>query len=242
MNKLELHKAYDFSSSDHPAFTAVFIHGIAANWQSYEHALAFFEKDEKINARLVAFDLLGAGDSLKSDELEYTYDEQLEAIKNSIKAAKIKTPFVLVGHSMGTFISARFASKNPDMVKRLILVSPPVYTKEDLANPAFAAAIKVFEDAVSVKDKTIVNEKSFQNSMKNIVMDPKNYDVLVGLDLPIDMIIGDLDKFIASYNLPRIKHTNHNIKVHHTPSHHGVSHEKYYIMAKLLEEETNEAL
>ena len=143
---------------------------------------------------------------------------------------------------MGTFISARFAHKNPDMVKRLILVSPPVYTKEDLANPAFAAAIKVFEDAVSVKDKTIVNEKSFQNSMKNIVMDPKNYDVLAGLDLPIDMVVGDLDKFIASYNLPKIKRANHNIKVHHTPSHHGVSYEKYYIMAKLLEEETNETL
>ena len=242
MNRLELFKAHDYSASNKPKLTVVFIHGIASSSAAYAHALEYLEADKKLNARYVAFDLLGSGNSLKSDELDYNYDEQLDALKRAIEKADIKTPFILVGHSMGTFISARFVSKNPGLVKRLILVSPPVYTKEDLLNPAFKAAIKVFEDAVSVKDPTIVNEKSFQNSMKNIVMDPKNYDILTKLDIPTDMIIGLQDKFIASYNLPKLKKLNANLKVIPTPGHHGVSHEKYHEIEKILKEEMNETL
>ena len=241
MSKLKLFKAHDYSASKSPDFTVVFIHGIASSSAAYDHALEYLEKDKKINARLIAYDLLGSGKSLKSDELEYTYDEQLEALSNSLKEAGVKEPIVLVGHSMGTFISTRFTAKNPGKVKHLILVSPPVYTKADLNNPAFDKAIEVFEDAVSVKDREIIKEKAFQNSMKNIVRDMDNYDYLVNIDVPTDLIIGDLDKFIASYNLPKLCRSNRRLKVHHTPSHHGVSHEKYYVLGKLLEKE-NEAI
>ena len=242
MHKLELYKAHDFSATAEPKITVVFIHGIASNSLAYAHALEYLEGDKKLNARYIAFDLLGSGESLKSDQLEYTYDEQLEALKQSLKKAKINTPIILVGHSKGTFISARFVSKNPGVIKRLILVSPPVYTVEDLKNPAFKAAIKVFEDAVSVKDPTVVNEKSFQNSMKNIVMDSKNYEVLTKIDIPTDMIIGLQDQFIASYNLPKLKKINPNLTVIPTPGHHGVSHEKYHEIGRILKEEINAAL
>ena len=242
MNKLELYKAHDFSASKDPKLTVVFIHGIASDYTSFSHALEYLEKDKKINARYIAFDLLGAGKSLKTDELKYNYDEQLSALKNALDAAKINTPIVLVGHSMGTFISARFVSENPGLIKRLILVSPPIYTKKDLENPAFKAAIKVFEDAVSVKDPSIIKEKSFQDSMKNIVMDPMNYDVLANIDIPTDLIVGDLDKFIAIYNLPKITKANTCLRAIHTPGHHGVSHEKYHVIGKILEEETNETI
>ena len=195
-----------------------------------------------MNARFLAFDLLGAGKSSKSDDLDYNYDEQLTALNNSLDIAEVNTPIILVGHSMGTFIVTRYASIYPDNIKRLVLISPPVYTKEDIEHPAFKKGIKLFEDAVSVKDHDIVKEKSFQNSMNNIVMDKENYAVLEKIDIPTDLIYGELDRFIATYNLPRITKANRCLNLITTPSHHGVSIDKYHKLGKILEEEESETI
>ena len=242
MSKIELKKSHDYSLTKNPKLTVVLIHGIASDSSTYDHALEYLEKEKKLDARFITFDLLGAGQSVKDDKLNYDYTEQLDALSNSLEKAKITTPLVLVGHSMGTFIVTRFVSKNPGKVSRLILVSPPVYTKEDLKNPAFAAAIKVFEDAVSVKDHGIVKEKSFKNSMKNIVMAEDNYDTLAGIDIPTDLVFGELDRFIASYNLPRITKANRCLRLIRTPGHHGVSRDKYHKIGEILEEMINETI
>ena len=242
MNRLALFKNHDYSVTKTPAITVVLIHGIASDSSTFNHALNYLENEKKINARFITYDLLGAGKSQKNDDLEYNYDEQLEALDYSLELAEIKTPLILVGHSLGTFIVTRYASENPKKVNRLILVSPPVYTKEDLKNPAFMAGIKVFEDAVSVKDPSIVKEKSFKNSMQNIVMNKDNYDTLLNISIPTDMIYGVLDRFIATYNLPRVAKANRCINLIGTPGHHGVSREKYFKLGEILEKEINETI
>ena len=235
--KLILAKTHDRCAVDRPKLTVVMIHGIAANSSSYTKALQYLEGRETLKTvRFVTFDLLGAGKSLKDDKLEYNYREQLEALHRSIKQLKVKTPLVLVGHSMGTFIVTRYANTYKKSASQLILVSPPVYTVKDLADPAFEVAIKMFEKAVSTKNPKIVEEKSFQNSMRKIVMSKYNYKNLVDLKTPTTLIYGNLDKFVASFNYPRlIKQNSKYLSLVKTEGAHGVSRDKYTKIAKLLE-------
>ena len=235
--RLTLFKAHDHCAVKKPTLTVVMIHGIASESSTYNGALEYLERTESLkNVRFVAFDLLGSGKSLKDDKLNYDYKDQLTALHNSIKKLRVKTPLVLIGHSLGTFIVTRYASTHKRAVRNLVLVSPPIYTLADLDNPAFAAGMKAFQDAVSLKNRQILEEKSFDNSMKRIVLNRKNYQTLAELNMPITLIYGELDKLIAPYNIPKIKRSNHNIKAIKTAGRHGVSREKYPVLKKTLEE------
>lgn len=235
---LELKKTFDHANSKRPRLAVVLIHGIAADSSSYEHAIKYFEDLKYLDdVRFVSFDLLGAGKSRKDDELNYDYKDQLEALHNSIEKLELSIPLVLVGHSMGTFIVTRYASKYKNSVERLILVSPPVYTENDLDNPAFAAAIKVFKDAVSVKNRKILEEKPFNNSMNKIVLNRRNYQTLAQISIPTTLIYGNLDQFVASFNYPKLlKESTGDLTLIKTDGRHGVTRDKYTIIAKILKE------
>lgn len=235
--KLELFKTHDFCASNEPFLTVVMIHGIAADSSSYTKALDHLEKEDSLKkVRFVTFDLLGAGKSLKSDDLEYNYEEELEALHNSILTLKIDTPLVLIGHSLGTFIVTRYASKYKSEVNQLILISPPVYTPADLKHPDFKKGMEAFELGVGAKNPAYLKTKAFQNLMKNIVLDKDNYDVLSHLDVPTILIYGIHDQLIASYNIPGILKINPDcLSAIKTDGRHSVTSDKYEEIGKLLE-------
>lgn len=235
--KLILEKTHDGCVSGKPELTVVFVHGIAADSSSFDNALKYLEDNEHLrNIRFVTFDLLGSGKSYAGEELNYDMTEQLEALNNAIKKLKLTTPLVLVGHSMGTFIVTRYADTYKNTVKQLILVSPPIYTEKDLNNLAFDKALEMFRDAVSIKNREVLGTKAFNNSIKNIVTDKKNYKTLANVKIPTTLIYGDKDAFIAMHNLPKILRDNPEyITAIRTIGHHGVSREKYVKIAKVLE-------
>ncbi|MBR3253498.1 alpha/beta hydrolase [Candidatus Saccharibacteria bacterium] len=239
--KLVLKKTHDYSKVKKPKLTVVFIHGIASDSTTFKNALKFLEGTRSLqDVRFVTFDLLGSGESLKNDKLNYDYKEQIEALHNAINKLKLKTPLVLVGHSLGTFIVTRYTDTYRKSVKELILLSPPIYTVEDLENPAFEAGIKVFKDAVSLKDRKILKEKAFNSSMENIVLDRRNYKVLAGIKTPTVLIYGKMDRFISSYNIPKILKENPKyLSAIKTEGRHGVSHDKYSKLVEILEEVLN---
>ena len=237
--KLSLTKTHDFCAVKEPVLTVVMIHGIASDSSTFKRAIQYLEGTTSLKkVRFVTFDLLGWGESLKDDtRLEYNYSEQIEALHNSIKKLKVSTPLVLVGHSMGTFVVTRYANTYKKSVRELILISPPVYTEENLADPVFEKAIKLFEDAVGAKNPAVLKEKVFQNSMRKIVMNKYNYKNLVNLKTPTVMIYGTLDKFVTAFNYPGLVAENPKyLSVIRTEGAHGVSRDKYSKMVGILEE------
>lgn len=230
---LRLAKVYDFCKSGAPKLTVVFIHGIAASSASFNGLLGYLENKESMaETRFVAFDLLGAGKSYASDELNYDFKEQIDALSNSIKELDVKTPLIIIAHSMGTMIAARYAVLHRSSVDGLILVSPPIYRKEDIENPMFGKAMDGFREIVAHKNREVVKTKAFNNEIDLIISDSKNYDYFVKLAQPTTIIYGELDTFIAPFNIPRLLKENPDIATIKTPGSHGVTRDKY---AKVLE-------
>ncbi|MBI2033350.1 MAG: alpha/beta hydrolase [Candidatus Levybacteria bacterium] len=110
--------------------TIVFLPGILSSIRFWEPVKTLLKK----NYTTVVFDLLGFGQSPKPDDCSYTLDEHASALFSSVKKYKLSTPVILVGHSMGALIALHFAAKHPTLVKKLVLVSPPIYPTKQLAN------------------------------------------------------------------------------------------------------------
>lgn len=239
--RLTLKKTYDSASVEKPKLAVIFIHGIATDSSSFTNAIKYLEGTRSLReVRFVAFDLLGSGKSTNNNKLNYDYKDQLTALNNAINKLKLKIPIVLVGHSMGALIATKYANTYKKTIAKLILISPPIYTEKDLDNPAFKAGMKLFVDAVSIKNRKMLEEKSFKNSINKIVLNRKNYHNFVELKTPAVLIYGSLDKFIAPYNIPKVLKENPKyLKTIKTEGKHGVSRDKYTKMVGILEEILN---
>lgn len=238
---LELAKTHDACASGTPRLTVVMIHGIASDSTTFYNALKYLEGTVALaDVRFVTFDLLGHGESYSNDTLKYGYANQLAALERSIEKLRMETPLVLLGHSMGTLVATRYAATHKKTVQRLILCSPPVFTEENLTDPAFVAAMRMFEEAVSAKDKGIVKTKAFGGSMKQIVQNRKNYKTLAELTTPATLIYGNEDQFIAAFNIPRVLKENAKyLTAIETEGRHSMSREKYNKVREVLEAELN---
>ena len=236
-----LKKVYDHALVKEPKLAVIFVHGIASDSSTFTNAIKYLAGTRSLReVRFIAFDLLGSGKSPRNDKFEYSYKDQLDALYYAINKLKLKVPIVLVGHSMGTLIITRYANNYKKSIAKLILISPPVYTEKDLDNPAFKVGMKMFMDAVSIKNRKILEEKSFKNSISKIVMNRKNYQNLVDLKTPAVLIYGGLDQFIASYNIPKLLKENPKyLTAIKTDGRHGVSRDKYTKMVGILEEILN---
>jgi pimeloyl-ACP methyl ester carboxylesterase len=95
--------------------TIVLLHGFAESskvWDSFRDQLSEF-------FRVIVIDLAGHG---KSESLEPVHSMELQAdvVYEVLKQCKVKK-CIMVGHSMGGYITLAFASKYPDMLKGLCL-------------------------------------------------------------------------------------------------------------------------
>jgi len=98
--------------------TIVFIHGLGLNQDVWSWQVSLFK-----NYNVLIYDLLGHGDS-KDPEGEISlsmFADQLLQIINHIKLEK----FILVGFSLGSMISRKFASLHPSKVEALVLLNSP---------------------------------------------------------------------------------------------------------------------
>jgi haloalkane dehalogenase len=97
----------------------VFLHGTwedGNQWDATMRSLA-------PHAHCFAPDLLGCGESLAPLTECGSITQQVTALREYVQALRLRQP-ILVGHSLGAWVAARYWAEHPDGVRGVVLVAP----------------------------------------------------------------------------------------------------------------------
>ncbi|MEP6482737.1 MAG: alpha/beta fold hydrolase, partial [Rhodoglobus sp.] len=184
--------------------------------------------------RCISIDLLGFGQSPAPAGATYTIEEHVAAIHATVRLLRLRAPFILVGHSLGSLLSARFAAVHPEQVSRLVLVSPPIYVSpaeigDPLLRAQLGAYLRVYEFMRANKDFTMatartvsrlfqlgdaleVSERNwvpFMLSLKNCIESQTTVSDIAAVRVPIDVVYGAQDQFVAAGTMRIIEQMRH---------------------------------
>lgn len=198
------------------------LHGIASSSVTYHNVISELTPKHHV----VAVDLLGFGHSVAPDDAQFTLDEHVDAVLTTLQRLMIKTPLTLVGHSLGSLIAIRLASKYPKYVKHLVVVAPPVYLPSDTMadpldraqmdvykrlyhfmreNPGFtqtaAHALERISPIRGLVDVSEDNWRAFSLSLERCIESQSTVYDLAQVKAPVDLIYGTLDPFLAPAGL-----------------------------------------
>ena len=115
------------------------IHGMLGSHHYWDEVVPKLSENHQVTSN----DLLGFGESPKP-EISYTVEEHLKEIsKVTTVVEREQAPgqdnrWVLVGHSMGSFLALNFAIAHPEKIEKIILINPPMRTDEDSLKKAIA--------------------------------------------------------------------------------------------------------
>jgi pimeloyl-ACP methyl ester carboxylesterase len=116
----------------------VLIHGLATTRVIWRHVLPLLERGR----RLVTLDVPGFGESPPAGP-GFVLDEVAARIAAGLDSAGVEPPYDLVGHSLGGAVALTLAARDPDAIRRLVLVAPaglrPMPASAARAFGAFAA-------------------------------------------------------------------------------------------------------
>lgn len=219
----------------------VMIHGIASSSVTFVHLVPLLEPDH----RVITIDILGFGASPSPEGATYTLDEHAAALDRTIRSLGLRAPFTLVGHSLGSLIAARYASTHRRALNRLVLVSSPIYLPPAVlgdpldrasmgayftvyeflrSNPVFtqrtAAALAAVAPIKNVLELTEKNWQPFMLSLQNAIESQTTLADLARVAVPVDLVYGALDPFLAPGGLTIVQQLRH-VRTHRVP---GVAH------------------
>ena len=212
----------------------VMVHGIASSSVTFENVVPLLTPTH----RVIAIDLLGFGGSPSPADAEYTVEEHVASLARTISSLRLRAPFVLVGHSMGSLIAARYASTRPRHLGRLVLVSPPIYlppetigsrrdrTTMDLYLRAYEYLRNNKEFTIRaaaglarmspIKNMLVVSEtnwRAFVLSLQNSIESQTSVSDLAAVRVPVEVVYGSLDPFLTPSGI-RVVERLRGVEVH----------------------------
>lgn len=212
----------------------VLIHGIASSSVTFQNVLPLIEGGH----RCISIDLLGFGSSPIVEDCDYTLEDHSQAIQRTIASLRLREPFTLVGHSMGGLIAPRFAARNPRLVDKLVLVSPPIYLSpaelsDELDRGVMDFYLRAYQYLRTNKDFTLkhaaivekflaipkamdINERTwdpFVKSLKNSIESQTTVSDLAAVEVPVEIVYGTLDQFHSEGSLKIVERMN-GVTVH----------------------------
>lgn len=121
--------------------TIILLHGFLSSsryWKKLQSKLS------AAGFTVITIDLLGFGRAPKPLASEYSYDDHLSHIQAAIEKLELKEPFILVGHSMGGLLAARYAILYPKSLRSLILLHPPLYKTRDEVTQTLRSTNRIY--------------------------------------------------------------------------------------------------
>jgi NAD+ synthase len=108
----------------------ILIHGISASSADWWRLTPLLVS---AGYQVIAVDMLGHGDSAKPDNAKwYTAQVVYAALEDWLDQINLQSPFYLVGHSLGGYMSLTYALNHPDRVRALALLNP-LYSLKQVA-------------------------------------------------------------------------------------------------------------
>ncbi len=224
-----LYVAYDVG--DKHKQTIVLLHGIASTSNTWENIINELKPDKY---RVIELDLLGFGQSPKPKSLDYDVKDHIKSVHKTLNKLKVKKPFQIVGHSMGAIIAAHYYTTYPTEIKRMFLLGPPIYVKDDESQSIFTKTrTDLYLDAykflsnnkkftisnsqlirklLSIKDGIDVNEEnwdSFRLSLMNTTVKQNTYKEIIDAKIPVSIIYGTLDEFLIPESIDKLAEFQH---------------------------------
>jgi pimeloyl-ACP methyl ester carboxylesterase len=220
-----LHIATDEGSGP----VVILVHGIASSSVTFRNVVPLLTPRH----RVIAVDILGFGGSPAPENCEYTLDEHVASLAATIRSLRLDGPFTLVGHSLGSLISTRYAARNPGRVSRLVLVGPPVYlSPTEIGDPRVrgrvSAYLRAYEFLRANKDFTLANAAiisrllpkgifevttqswtPFVKSLEHCIESQTVVSDVASLRIPVAVVYGSLDAFIAPGSMTVIERMRH---------------------------------
>jgi cis-3-alkyl-4-acyloxetan-2-one decarboxylase len=213
-----LHVAVD-EGVGHPV---ILLHGIASSSVTFDNVVPLLRDSH----RVIAIDLLGFGRSPAPEAAGYTLEEHVAALRRTLKSLRLTTKATLVGHSLGSIISARYAAENPRLLSHLVLVAPPVYLPDESVvdpierlqmdayrklyefmrtNRSFTeAGARALSRLLPIKDAVELNARNwraFSLSLERCIESQTMVTDIAQVRVPIDVIYGSRDPFVAPAGL-----------------------------------------
>lgn len=100
----------------------ILVHGLAASLHDWD---ALLPELAECGYAGYALDLLGHGESAKPHQLDqYTSDSIFAHLYDWIASLMLDEPAILIGHSLGGYLSLQYALRYPERVRALVLVNP----------------------------------------------------------------------------------------------------------------------
>ncbi len=128
----------------------ILIHGISSSLADWWRLMPLLVSS---GYRAIAVDLLGHGDSAKpSDPNQYSTKAVYTALEDWVDHLGLDSPFYLVGHSLGGYMSLTYALNHPDRVRAMLLINPLYSLKQltgalDLFMPLHSVGVGLLKAA-----------------------------------------------------------------------------------------------
>lgn len=168
INSYKIH--YYENSSSESKEVLVFLHGMGNDKTSFLQTVSHIEGDY----HFMLLDLPGHGENSRKLDLDYSINGQILFLNSFFTKLKLEK-VTLIGNSMGGHISAAYAIKHPNKVKRVVLVnSAGVKLNDDEVYFGFEKPMESIDEFDSMLSRVFHNKPNFPYPIKKFMMKEVN--------------------------------------------------------------------